>query len=400
MTENIQTMPRLSLTAQSIPDDILGPILAEGTDPSFISFGGGLPCPEGLPVEAMRKACDEVLRSSAQRALQYSGPQGEIELREAVARYETEQRGTPTTPDEVLITSGSQQGLDLCARAFCDPGSRILVQRPTYIGALEAFNLSRPAYVELPEGPDGLEPEAIGEEARGARFAYILPTFSNPTGRTLGRAAREALAERARSLDFWILEDDPYGELWYRKAPPCTIRSLAPERTIRMSSFSKILAPGIRLGYITGPARVIRILTLIQSFAVLSTPAVNQLAAARVLSSGLMETHLPEVRAIYREHAEAMLSALEELMPRHPEIHWTHPEGGMFIWLHLPKQLDTFAMMQRAIEKKILYLPGQFFYALRPDVNCIRLAFVTVRKDLMREGVKRLSSLIRDELHL
>ena len=398
MTDSKTLMPRLSHMAAALPEDVLGPILAAGSDPEFISFGGGLPCPEGFPVEAIIEAGEKSLRENAFRALQYSGPQGEIELRRAVAEYETRDRGTPTDPDEVLITSGSQQALDLCARVLCDKGSKILVQRPTYIGALGAFSLSEPTYVEFPENEQGLDAEAIGAEADGARFAYVLTSFSNPTGKTLDEASRRKLVEKAREHDFWIVEDDPYGELWYHEKTPKTVRSMAPERTIRLSSFSKILSPGMRLGYIVAPKELIQVFSKVQSDAVLSTPCINQLIAARVMTSGLFKTHLPHIRGIYREHAEAMLGALEELMPKHPEIYWTRPAGGMFIWLHLPEGFDTFKMMDEAVRRKVLYIPGEFFYAQNPDKNCIRLAFVTVPKDRMRVGVERLASLVKAEL--
>lgn len=398
MTDCKQFMPTLSKMAAGLPEDVLGPILAAGTDPEFVSFGGGLPCPEGFPVEAIMREGNAALTENASRALQYSGPQGEIELREAVADYETNDRGTPTRPEQVLITSGSQQALDLCGRVLCDRGSKILVQRPTYIGALQAFALSEPVYAEFAENEEGLDAEAIGEEARGARFAYVLTAYSNPTGKTISEATRAKLVEKAREYGFWIVEDDPYGELWYRNKPPRTIRSMAPDVTIRLSSFSKILSPGMRLGYIVAPEPLIEVFSKVQSGAVLSTPCINQLIAARVMRSGLLKTHLPRVRGIYREHAEAMLRALEEMMPKHPDIWWTRPEGGMFIWLHLPKGFETFRMMSEAVKRKVLYIPGEFFYAKNPDTCCIRLAFVTVQEPQMREGVKRLAELVASEL--
>ena len=389
--------PRYSQLALGLADDILGPILADGSKPDFISFGGGLPCPEGFPVEALREASDWCLKTYPSRSLQYSGPEGEPELREQIAAYVTS-RGNPTSPDEILVTSGSQQALDLCGRVFCDPGSKILIQRPSYIGALEAFNLSQPTYVEMPSDAEGAAPAEIGEEARGVRFAYTLATYCNPTGQTMSAERRKQLIEKAEQYDFWIVEDDPYGELWYEKKPPISIRNLAPHRTIRLCSFSKILAPGLRLGYIIAPRDVIQMFSKIQSYAVLSTPCINQLVAARVLASGLLKTHLPEVRAIYREHSFDMQQALSEFMPKDPGISWTRPEGGMFIWLTLPKPIDTFAMLPKALRMKLLYVPGFAFYPNSPEQNHIRLSFVTVPKEKTIEGVQRLAALVSDEL--
>ena len=337
------------------------------------------------------------MKTYPSRSLQYSGPEGEPELREQIAAYETS-RGNPTSPDEILVTSGSQQALDLCGRVFCDPGSKILIQRPSYIGALEAFNLSQPTYVEMPSDAEGAAPAEIGEEARGVRFAYTLATYCNPTGQTMSAERRKQLIEKAEQYDFWIVEDDPYGELWYEKKPPISIRNLAPHRTIRLCSFSKILAPGLRLGYIIAPRDVIQMFSKIQSYAVLSTPCINQLVAARVLASGLLKTHLPEVRAIYREHSFDMQQALSEFMPKDPGISWTRPEGGMFIWLTLPKPIDTFAMLPKALRMKLLYVPGFAFYPNSPEQNHIRLSFVTVPKEKTIEGVQRLAALVSDEL--
>lgn len=209
---------------------------------------------------------------------------------------------------------------------------------------------------------------------------------------------RKQLIEKAEQYDFWIVEDDPYGELWYEKKPPISIRNLAPHRTIRLCSFSKILAPGLRLGYIIAPRDVIQMFSKIQSYAVLSTPCINQLVAARVLASGLLKTHLPEVRAIYREHSFDMQQALSEFMPKDPGISWTRPEGGMFIWLTLPKPIDTFAMLPKALRMKLLYVPGFAFYPNSPEQNHIRLSFVTVPKEKTIEGVQRLAALVSDEL--
>ncbi len=398
-TENLLS-PVYSANAAGMAEDILGPILKDGTNPSMISFGGGLPCPEGFPVKELQEALVWCLETMPQRALQYSGPEGEPELREQIVRYETG-RGNSVSADQLLVVSGSQQALDLVARVLCDAGSPIFVQRPTYIGALEAFSLSRPKYIELPEDEDGVRPDLItAEMASGIRFAYVQTSYCNPTGKTLSEERRRALAEKARELDFWIVEDDPYGELWYRNKPPRSIWSMAPERTIRLCTFSKVLSPGMRLGYMMAPKHVISQFITMQSYAVLSTPCINQLAAARVMEKGLFATHLPFIRSVYREHSDIMLQALEEKLPKHPGISWTHPEGGMFIWLTLPETVDTLAMLKKAMKRGLIYVPGFAFYANTPAKNCIRLSFVTVTREKTMEGVEILAGLIREELGL
>ncbi|MCI5851037.1 MAG: PLP-dependent aminotransferase family protein [Sutterellaceae bacterium] len=397
MSDTNTLRPAWSSMAAGLPEDVLGPILANGTKPGIISFGGGLPSPEGFPTKELERAAEWCLEAMPKRALQYSDPQGEPELRAEIAKYENG-RGNPTDPDNVAVVTGSQQALDLAARIFVNPGDAIMVQRPTYVGALEAFNLSQPRYVEMPEDEEGTAPALIGDEADGVKFAYILATFSNPTGRTMTVERRKQLIEKAREHRFWIVEDDPYGELWYHRKPPVSIQSLAPDCTIRFCSFSKVLAPGMRLGYITGPKEVIRMFAKAQSYAVLSTPCITQLMAAKVMADGLFSYHLDDIRRIYRAHAEAMLAALDEFMPKHPGISWTHPEGGMFIWLTLPEGIDTMKLLPEAIEQGLLYVPGSTFYGNSPESHQMRLSFVTVSEEKIREGVKRLAALISSKL--
>ncbi|HXF45297.1 MAG TPA: PLP-dependent aminotransferase family protein, partial [Burkholderiaceae bacterium] len=309
-------LPRLAARAAEAKSSVIREILKVTQRPDVISFAGGLPSPATFPVEALRAALDGVLRDEGPAALQYSTTEGDDTLRAWVAARETA-NGIPTAPSQVLIVAGSQQGLDLIGKALIDPGSPVLVESPTYLGALQAFALCQATFRELPADAEGVQPEAIDARlAREARFAYLMPNFQNPTGRTLSRERRAALADTARALDFWLVEDDPYGELWYRHAPPPGLRRFAPERTIRLGSFSKILSPGLRLGYVIAPSPMIDVLVRVKQATDLHTSTLAQRAAARVLSGGLLDSHLPEVRARYAAQCEVMLEALRAHLPR------------------------------------------------------------------------------------
>ena len=238
--------PPLSRTAQAVKTSIIGELLTLAARPEVISFAGGLPTPEGFPVKALADAAQKVLEEKSSRALQYSVATGEKELKRFIAEHET-RRGVPTTSDEVMIVSGSQQAIYFAAQAFVDEGSTILVEAPSYMGALQSFDLVRPHYQTLPSDEEGLNPAAMGEECRGARFAYVMPTFGNPSGLTISLERRKLLAEKARELDLWLIEDDPYGELWYDQEPPISVRAFAPERTLRLQGTRPGAAPGLRL---------------------------------------------------------------------------------------------------------------------------------------------------------
>jgi 2-aminoadipate transaminase len=309
-----------------------------------------------------------------------------------VAAQETA-RGVPTSADEVMIVAGSQQALDLLGKAFVEPQAPLLVESPTYLGALQAFNLFDPTYRTLPTDDEGLQPDALDAAlARDARVLYVMPNFQNPTGRTLSPARRAALAAAARRHDLWLIEDDPYGELWYHQAPPPGLRSYAPERTIRVCSFSKVLAPGLRLGFVIAPRACIELLVRLKQATDLHTATLTQRAAHRVLASGLLDTHLPRVRARYAQQCAVMLEALSTAMP--DGVTWTRPEGGMFVWLTLPAGIDTMALLPRAIERGVAFVPGAPFFADNAPTNTLRLSFVTVPPEKIRAAVAVLGELI------
>jgi 2-aminoadipate transaminase len=372
-----------SARAGAIQSSAIREILKVTERPEVISFAGGLPSPLTFPTEAMRAALDRVLLASGREALQYSTTEGYAPLREWIAaRIGTRQ--APVAADDVLIVSGSQQGLDLLAKVLIDPGDRVLVETPTYLGALQSFSLFAPSYVALAADDDGLLPEALVESMRGAKFLYCLPNFQNPTGRLLSAERRHRLAERARQLDLLILEDDPYGALSYDGETPPSIRSLAPERTVYMGSFSKVLAPGLRL---RGK------LVQAKQATDLHTATLSQMAVYEVIKDGFLDQHIPTIRTLYRAQCAAMLAALARHMPE--GVRWNTPRGGMFLWVELPAGMDASAILARAVELNVAFVPGAPFYAAEPVVETLRLAFVTVPPERIEEGVERLAGVIR-----
>jgi 2-aminoadipate transaminase len=379
---------------ENVKSSMVREILKVTQRPEIISLAGGLPAPESFPVEALRTAFDAVLRDDGPAALQYSTTEGHTPLREWIAAQETA-KGIPTSPDEVLMVAGSQQALDLVGKAFAEPGAGFLVESPTYLGALQAFSVFEPQFRAVPTDTDGVQPGALDvHNTRGARLMYVMPNFQNPSGLTLSAERRAQLAEAARRFNIWLVEDDPYGELWYEHAPPPSLRAWAPERTIRICSFSKVLAPGLRLGYVIAPRACIDLLVRLKQATDLHTATLTQRAAHRVLAGGLLDTQLPQVRALYGTQGRVMLEALAAHMPR--GVEWTRPAGGMFVWLTLPEGIDATALLDRAIAARVVFVPGEPFFAAAPQKNTLRLSFVTVSPERIRTGVQTLAALIAE----
>ncbi len=381
----------LSARARALQSSAIREILKITERAEVISFAGGLPAPATFPVEAMQAAFAKVLAERGREALQYSATEGYAPLREWVAKRFSRPEA-PVVADDVLIVSGSQQGLDLLAKVLVDPGDRVLVETPTYLGALQSFSLFEPRFVALESDADGLLPETMDESLRGAKFLYCLPNFQNPTGRLLPLARRQALAAKARELDLLILEDDPYGALSYAGEVPPAIRTLAPERTVYMGSFSKVLAPGLRLGFVIAPAAIRAKLVQAKQATDLHTATLSQQAAYEVVKDGFLDQHIPSIRALYRDQCLAMLDALTRHMPQ--GVAWNRPQGGMFLWVELPQGLDATAVLARAVEQNVAFVPGAPFYANAPKIETLRLAFVTVPPARIEQGVECLGRVI------
>lgn len=372
-------------------------ILALTAREEVISFAGGLPAPELFDVAGLRAAFARALEDeSAGRALQYSTTEGHAPLREALAAR-MGARGLPTDSEDVLVTTGSQQALGLAASALLDPGDVVLVEDPSYLAALQSFALAGARLVPVASGPDGPDLDlvrALVAEHR-PKLLYVVPTFQNPTGRTISAAGRAALAALAGEVGLWLLEDDPYGELRYDGEPLPSLGSFpgAEDRTIAVSSLSKVLAPGLRIGWLRAPAGLKLALTIAKQAGDLHTSTVDQMAAATVLAAG-MEPHLERLRSTYRRRRDALLEGLPAALPAGSS--WNEPDGGMFVWARLPDGMDAAGLLVRALARDVAFVPGAPFYAGPADPATLRLSFTTHGPDEIAEGLRRLAAAVAD----
>ena len=391
---------QMARRAEKMNPSVIREILKVTEKPGIISFAGGLPSPQTFPIDAMREASERVLRDDGKAALQYAASEGYAPLREWVAQDLLKQ-GMNVSPDQVLITTGSQQGLDLVAKILIDAGSRILVETPTYLGALQAFTPMEPVAVGVNSDEHGVDPDdlraKVGTGADKARFVYLLPNFQNPTGRTMTEARRAAVAQVAIETGLPIIEDNPYGDLWFDAPPAPSLSSRHPEGSVYLGSFSKILAPGLRLGYLVAPPALYPKLLQAKQAADLHTPSFNQRVVAEVLKDSFIERHVPTIRALYKQQCEAMLAALDREMAG-LGLTWNRPVGGMFLWVQLPQGLKAIPLLDKAVEKGVAFVPGSAFYAEGADESTLRLSFVTATVDQINTGMSALAAAIRESL--
>ncbi|MFF5446838.1 PLP-dependent aminotransferase family protein [Streptomyces sp. NPDC012888] len=388
--------PPFATRATSVGGSPVREILALTERPGVISFAGGLPAPELFDTAGLRAAYDTALTTSARRALQYSTTEGAPELREAVAARATG-RGLPTAPDDLIVTTGSQQALTLITATLVDPGDVVLVENPTYLAALQCFGMAGARVLAVPCDEDGILPDALEELVRRERpkLLYTVPTFQNPTGRTLPAARRAAVAATAARLGLWLVEDDPYGELRYDGAPVPWLAAHpgAEDRTALLGSFSKIMAPGLRLGWLRAPAALRRAAVVAKQAADLHTSTVDQLAAAHYLTAADLDAHVTRIRDAYRERRDALLAGLADALPEGSA--WNRPEGGMFVWARLPQGHDATALLKSAVAHDVAFVPGAPFYSTEPDPRALRLSFTTHTPAEITEGLHRLTRATR-----
>ncbi|MFE5404407.1 PLP-dependent aminotransferase family protein [Streptomyces sp. NPDC056580] len=382
-------LPPLAARVRDVGGSAVRDILAVTARPEVINFAGGLPAPELFDRAGIAAAFHAVLAETPAQALQYSTTEGEPALRSGLAARITSQ-GLPTTSDDLLVTTGSQQALSLLATALLEPGDTVLVESPCYLAALQVFGLAGARVVPVPGDEDGVDPDALEDLVARERpkLLYLVPTFQNPTGRTMPAPRREALAAVAARRGLWIVEDDPYGELRYdgERVPWIASCPGAEDRVVLLGSFSKVMAPGLRLGWLRAPAGLRRACAVAKQAVDLHTPSLNQLAAARCLDS--LDAHVGRVRAVYGQRRDAMLAGLPGALPEGSV--WTRPDGGMFLWVRLPEPYDTTALLPRVVEQDVAYVPGAPFYAAAPDRSTLRLCFVTQTPDEITEGLRRL----------
>jgi 2-aminoadipate transaminase len=381
---------QLAARAERMNPSVIREILKVTEKPGIISFAGGLPSPKTFPVQAFADACTKVLRDDGPAALQYAASEGYGPLREWVANSLPWQ----VDPTQVLITTGSQQALDLVAKILIDKGSRVLVETPTYLGALQAFTPMEPEFVSIASDAEGIDVDDLRTKAAGARFLYILPNFQNPTGNSISEARRVELSSTAAQLGLPILEDNPYGDLWFDAPPPVPLTARNPEGCIYMGSFSKTLAPGLRLGFLVAPKQLYPKLLQAKQAADLHTPSFNQRMVAEVLKDGFLDRHVPTIRALYKAQRDAMLAALEKNLAG-SGVQWNTPDGGMFLWVKLPQGMNAVALLPKAVERNVAFVPGAAFYSDAAQNNTLRLSFVTASVDQIHEGVAALAQVLK-----
>ena len=379
-------------------------LFAVASRPEVVSLAGGMPNISGLPIDAVAETLSTLVREQGATAMQYSSGQGDPALREHICDVMALE-GISAHPDDVVVTVGSQQGLDLVTRIFCDPGDVVICEAPSYVGALGVFSAFECDVVHVEMDADGLVPEALAQAiatvraaGKRAKFLYTIPNHHNPAGVTLSAERRRLITKICTDADLLIVEDNPYGLLGFDADPIPAMRAHESERIVYLGSFSKTFAPGFRVGWALAPHAVREKLVLAQESATLCPPTFSQLALRSYLTQHDWHSQVKDFTEMYRERRDAMLSALEELMPAGAT--WTHPAGGFYVWVTLPEGLDAKTMLPRAVTARVAYVPGTAFYADGFGSRCMRLSYCYPTPERIKEGVRRLAEVVNAELEL
>lgn len=383
---------------QRMKSSIIRETLKMMSTPGLISLGGGMPAPELFPLREFQEACRYVLENEGRQALQYSVTEGYPPLKQYLVQ-KMRKYGVPAEEENILIVNGSQQALDLIGKVFLDPGDPVLTDRPTYLGAIQAWNSYEARFVTVPLDDNGTCVDLVEDILKRdpVKLIYCLPNFHNPAGVTLSLERRHKLVDLAATHGVFIVEDDPYGELRFEGEDLAPIVVLHKENTVYLSTFSKTLSPGIRLGWIVAPAEVIGRLVQAKQAADLHTSIFVQMVVNDICQRGFLRQHVKRIRDTYKERCAVMLSAMEEFFP--PGTKWTRPQGGLFLWVKLPEGVDCKKLLQAALEEKVAFIPGHAFY---PDevsgLDALRLNFSAPSPEMIREGIERLGKAIRKQL--
>ncbi|GAB4314001.1 MAG: PLP-dependent aminotransferase family protein [Candidatus Zixiibacteriota bacterium] len=376
--------------ANTLESSIIREILKHSNQPGVISFAGGLPAPDLFPIDEIREAADRVLTRFGTQALQYGLSMGYPPLREFIAERLTVHGGTQLTADNILITAGSQQGLDIVGRAFIERGSYVVCSRPTYLGALQAFNFYGAKYALVDMDDEGMRVETIDPiiEQYNPRFIYVVPNFQNPTGITLTEERRRLLVKKAQKYSVPIVDDNPYGELRYSGTPAASIKQIGGQAVIQLGTFSKTISPGLRIGWLAASRQTMGIFERVKQSTDLHTTQFSQYVIYEFVQNGALDRHIERLKKAYHERRDAMLRAMKEFFP--DTVTWTRPEGGLFLWARLPEGADAKELLPKAIEEKVAYVPGQPFHPDGSGANTFRLNFSNATLENIHEGIKRL----------
>lgn len=399
---------RYAARTQAMKASEIRALFAVASRPEVVSLAGGMPNISGLPLDAVAESIGDLIRTDGASAMQYGSGQGDPLLREQICEVMTLE-GIHAHPDDVVVTVGSQQGLDLVTRIFCDPGDVVLCEAPSYVGALGVFGAYQCDVVHVEMDDDGLVPEmleqaiaAVAAAGKRAKFLYTIPTYHNPAGVTLSTKRRAQVRDICRRHDVLLVEDNPYGLLGFDAEPPRALRADDAEHVVYLGSFSKTFAPGFRVGWVVAPHAVREKLVLAQESATLCPPTFSQRAISAYLSRHDWRRQVKDFTELYRDRRDAMLAALEEHLGdrRLAGARWTVPAGGFYVWLTLPQGLDSKAMLPRAVTARVAYVPGTAFYADGFGSRCLRLSFCYPTPERIHEGVRRLAAVVATELEL
>ncbi len=388
-----------STSAKEMKSSAIREILKITQRSDIISFAGGLPAPELFPVEEIKKACSKVLDESGPMALQYSLTMGYLPLRKAIAERISKRDGIKVTEENIAITGGSQQGLDIIGRVFLDSTSTVIVEKPSYLGAIQAFNSYRPTYITVGMDDQGMVLDEIEENIKKhkPRFIYAVANFQNPSGITMSLERRKRLVELGKEYYTPIIDDNPYGELRYHGKHLPSVKSLGGENVIELGTCSKIISPGLRIGWIVGTVEVMQMIERLKQAMDLHTNTFAQYVIYEYIKTGQLDEHIDKIRKAYGERRKVMLDALEKYFPK--EINWTKPEGGLFLWVQLPEGNSATEILPKAVDQqKVAYVPGKPFFVDESGDNTLRLNFSNATPDMIVEGIKRLSSVFKQNM--
>ncbi len=376
---------------QGVPRSFIREILKVSLDPAIISFAGGLPNAAFFPVREIHEATDRVFARYGAKVLQYSNSEGDERLRQLIAGRYLEKKGLDIPAENIIITNGSQQGIDLLGKVFLNGGDRVLIEEPGYLGAIQSLSLFRIAFVPVAMEDDGLDVAALARASQGnrAKMLYAVPTFQNPSGVSYSDANKEQVAALAREHRFVVVEDDPYSELRFAGHPGKSFCHFLPEQTVLLGSFSKIVAPGLRLGWIAAPRWICDKLIIAKQAADLHTSGLTQKILVEFLEDNDLDLHIAKITEAYGNQCRAMQSALSRHFPG--TIRFTRPEGGMFLWGRLPGKMDAMELFHQAVREKVVFVPGDPFYTGAGRTSAFRLSFSCVDPATIEEGVQRMA---------
>lgn len=389
---------RFSSALENIKGSDLGPLLKLTAQPEVISFAGGLPAPQTFPVQELLKIQEEVLREDGTGALQYGPSRGYQTLRELIAARMNKLLGTKETAEDILVTAGSQQALDILGRVFLDPGDVVVVESPSYLGAVNAFELQQPRFIEVETDEQGMAPEelerVLASEPR-VKMVYVIPEFQNPTGITWTAERRQAFMDIITRYEVPVIEDNPYGELRYEGETLPSLKSMdTKDLVVYLGTFSKTFCPGMRIGWVAAADPIMAKVDLVKQGTDLATSSISQREIAAYMQGYDFDAHVRENVELYRDRRDVMLNAMREYFPA--GIQWTEPQGGLFIWVTLPEHIDARELFKLCIERKVAFVPGEAFFPSSKKKNHCRLNYSSMDPERIVEGIRRMSEALKE----